>query len=52
MVPDCWFCGKPIHRNDAAETLHGTVAVHARCVERDVAGDDARTGDTRLKQAA
>jgi hypothetical protein len=33
MTPECWYCGKPIRRNEAAESLPGgPVAVHARCV--------------------
>ncbi len=36
MASDCWFCGKPIRRNDRAETLHGSIAVHSACVQRDL----------------
>lgn len=51
MTPECWFCGKPIRRDEPAESLPGgTVAVHARCVQRDIAGGVER--DTTLKTAA
>lgn len=52
MAPECWFCGKPIHRKDAAESLQGRVAVHARCVQRDAAGDQAAGRDELAKKAA
>jgi hypothetical protein len=51
MATECWFCGKPIRRNEVAESLHGTVAVHAECVHRDAGGDD-RPSDELLKKAA
>ena len=51
MTPECWFCGKPIHSHDAAETLHGTVAVHTSCVRRDK-DDEDRLEDVVLKQVA
>ena len=51
MAPECWFCGNPIRRNDPAESLQGSVAVHARCVQRDVAGQ-APARDEGLKTAA
>ena len=50
MATECWFCGKPIRRNDVAESLRDTVAVHAECVHRDADADDA--GDDLLKPAA
>ena len=36
MAPECWFCGKPIRRNERAESLRGSIAVHARCVQQDL----------------
>ena len=39
MDPECWFCGQPIREGQPAESLpHGTIAVHAICVDRDVTG--------------
>ena len=38
MASDCWFCGKPIRRNERAESLRGSVAVHAACVRQDITG--------------
>jgi len=51
MTFECWFCGKPIRRNEPAESLPGgTVAVHASCVQRDVSG--RVEGDETLTRAA
>jgi hypothetical protein len=36
MVPECWFCGRPIKRDEPAESLQHSIAVHARCLERDI----------------
>jgi hypothetical protein len=52
MAPECWFCGKPIRRNERAESLRGSVAVHAKCVERDVAGSGNRPIHDTLRKAA
>jgi len=36
MVPECWFCGRPIKKDEPAESLQRSIAVHARCVQRDI----------------
>jgi hypothetical protein len=50
MVPECWFCGRPIKRDEPAESLHGRIAVHARCVQRDI--DPERPATDVMKKAA
>jgi hypothetical protein len=51
MAFECWVCGKAIRRSEPAESLpDGTVAVHARCVERNVTGRAEQPAP--LKQAA
>jgi hypothetical protein len=50
MVPECWFCGRPIKRDEPAESLHGCIAVHAKCVQRDI--DPEREETDVMKRAA
>jgi hypothetical protein len=53
MAPQCWFCGTTIRRGEPAERLpHGEIAVHAKCVQKDSAGDDARRSGSALTKAA
>ena len=53
MAPQCWFCGTTIRRGEPAERLpHGEIAVHAKCVQKDGAGDDARRSGSALTKAA
>ena len=51
MTCECWCCGKPIRRNEPAESLPGgPVAVHAACLRRD--DTSAVERDEALEQAA
>jgi len=50
MVPECWFCGRPIKRDEPAESLQHSIAVHARCVERDINREPQKT-DTMSRAA-
>ena len=50
MVPECWFCGRPIKKDEPAESLQRSIAVHARCVERDVNRERQET--TVMRRAA
>jgi hypothetical protein len=51
MASDCWFCGKPIRRSERAESLHGSVAVHSTCVQKDLAGGERTDGESVPKAA-
>lgn len=50
MVAECWFCGRPIKRDEPAESLQGRIAVHTECVQRDI--DPGRQGSDVMKKAA
>lgn len=43
MVPECWFCGRPIKKDEPAESLHGRIAVHAKCLQRDIDPEGQKT---------
>ena len=50
MVPECWFCGRPIKKDEPAESLQGRIAVHTECVQRDI--DPERPATDVMKKAA